>query len=96
MLSFTYSKKQGDRRESFTSLLKPIVRPSSVLSLQTKIFEYFRGRNFRGRKFCSFVIFWPIRKSLFRKMFRTETSAKVYSREIQESRIIYDAASKND
>ena len=68
--------------------------------------ETFAGRNFRwkklsleetfaGRNFRGFAVFWPIRESLFREIFRTEASAKVYSREIQESRIIYDVASKN-
>ena len=49
-------------------------------------FAYFKARNFRG-----FADFWQIRE-----IFRTEASARVYSREIRESWVIYDAISKND
>ena len=51
---------------------------------------------YAGRKFRAFADFWPIRESLFREIFRTEASVKVYSREIRESRVIYDEASKID
>ena len=51
---------------------------------------------FTGRKFHGFAFFLPIRKSLFREISQTEASAKVYSREIQESLVINDAASKNE
>ena len=55
-----------------------------------------KEETFAGRKFRSFAVFWPSHESLFREIFRTEASAKVYSREIQESRVIHDVASKND
>ena len=50
---------------------------------------------FAGRKFRGLAVFWPIRESLFREIFRTEASAKVYSYKIQERRVIFDVASKN-
>ena len=51
---------------------------------------------FAGKKFRGFAVIWPIRECLFREIFQTETSAKVYSREIREMRVIYEVASKND
>ena len=51
---------------------------------------------YAGRKCRAFADFWPIRESLFREIFRTEASAKVYSRKTQESRVINDSVSKID
>ena len=44
----------------------------------------------------SFTVFSPIHKTLFHKIFRTEASAKVSSRELREIQTISDIASKND
>ena len=55
-----------------------------------------KKETFAGRKFPDFAFFCPIRASLFRKIFQTEASSKVYSREIREHRVIYDIVSKND
>ena len=54
-----------------------------------------KEENFAGRKFRGFMVFWPTRESLFSEFFRPEASAEVCSREIRESRVIYDVDSKN-
>ena len=66
------------------------------MPLQFIVLPTLKEETFAGRKFRDFAGFWPICESLFRKIFRTEASAKVYSREIRESRVIYDEASKID
>ena len=64
---------------------------------KNKYINTLKEETFAGRKFHGFVFFfWQIRESLFRKIFQTEASAKVYSRKIRESRVIYDVDSKND
>ena len=62
---------------------------------ETQLLDYFSGRTFAGRKF-GFALFWPIHKSLFPKISGTEASTKIFSCEIRESQVIFDAASKND
>ena len=68
-----------------------ILLPAKSLT-HAEICNTLEEETFARRKF---VDFWPIRESLFRKIFWNEASAKVNSHKILESRVIYKLGSKN-